>query len=810
MKRQVLTKEARQILIEDFRAQIAANIMDVDTADYMMDCMTKFGVNIVALRQFVRLEDGLKPFARRLLWTMYHDHKLYPDGRYVKVPEFIGHVAKYHPHGDIDTGFNGLVRPWENNVPLLDVHGNKGSESGESAAAVRYLDAKLSAYAYDCFFSEFDEDTAVMSKNYIESDIEPVFLPARYPNFLVNTSTGIGWGYSASYPPFNLNEAFSLTQGLIENPNMSKVYLYPDSPRGYNVIDDGTIIDVCNSGIGKIRTEADVEYSEEDHTLYISGFPEKVMFEDIMSKIALKAKNHKISGIANMADTSTNGVGSFAIELRKDANPYQVIDELYAANVGLRASAVLGLYFAERTCISQYGLKDAVLEWIERRVQMKQKYYIKKIGKDENRMRNLSKIIPIIGDTTAYNKVIKISRSSESDDDAIDKLRKEFKISSSQSNMLLEMKVRDSLKTRVAKYEEEIKTLSERVDKYRSIITSKENIKEIIYEDLEEGKKRHGKPRVCRVIKEGSIERQEIFYRIIVTKKYIKKLSVASKAVGVMSDDEVIGVHPEVSENDKILVIDTLGKAYTIPVKKVPPSDATSKGSDMAVLVGLKGGSVRSFLINQKLTDTDNIDKGMLSIFTSNGIVKTTPISQYITTKMELQGITLNEGDSVCWAHLYSNDEAVADKQLIYTNTGYGISISMDMIPTQDRATKGSQYLKLDNSEVVRGVSKTTLTEDVLVVTTKGFCKRCELATIFETTKRRANMVKLTGLNEDDSVFKVIPLSDEYEYATFHLKSGDKKKLHLKMDIPKLPRLSKGKKLVPVKLGDAIYKVTFG
>lgn len=805
MRAKVITKELRQMIIDEFNKQLAMKVLPVETYEYIMDQMVVYGINVVALRQFVRLEDGLKPFARRLLWTMFHDHGLNPDGRYVKVPEFIGHVAKYHPHGDIDTGFNGLVRPWENNVPLLDVKGNKGSESGETAAAVRYLDAKLSEYSYDCFFSEFDKDTAVVTKNYIESDIEPVFLPAKYPNFLVNTSTGIGWGYSASYPPFNVGEAFSLVQSLIEHPNMTNTWLFPDSPRGYNIIDDGTIIDICNAGAGKIKTEADVEYVEEERAIYISGFPEKVMFDSVMDKIALKAKDHKISGIANMRDTTYNGMGSFAIDLKKDANPYQLIDELYKANVGLKASVSIGFYFAERTCISQYGLTDACLEWIERRIQQKQKYYIKKIGRSNNRMRNLSKVIPILANQTAYTKAADIIRHSEDDSDASDKLKEAFKISSSQCEMLLDMRQRDSNQARVKKYEDEIAKLQSEVGDLRRVVVSKDGIKEVIYNDLEEGKKKYNRPRACRIIKEGKIERQEIFYRIVVTKMYIKKLSVASKAVGVMSDDEVIGVHPEASENDKILIIDTLGKSYTVPVKKLVSSDAISKGMDMRSLVGLKGHAVKSFLINQKLLD--NVDKGMLSIFTANGIVKTTPVGQYITTKMELQGITLNDGDNVCWAHLYSNEEAERDHQLIYTNSGYGISISMDVINVQDRATKGSQYLKLADNEVVAGVAQTNLDEDVLVVTTKGFCKTCELASIFETTKRRQNLIKITGLSEGDSVFKIIPITKEDEYVTVHLKSGDKKKLSLTNDIPKLPRLSKGKKLVPVKLGDAIYKV---
>ena len=812
IKRKNLSKEQRQLVIENFGKNLAGSLKVVETSEYCRQNMIIYGMNISVLRQFARLEDGLNPVKRRLLWTMYHDHKLNPDGRYVKVPEFIGHVSKYHPHGDISSTFECMSRPWENNVPLVDVSGNKGSQAGEGAANPRYLDAKLSTYAWECFFSEFDEDTTDMTDNYIRSDKEPIFLPSKYPNFLLNTSSGIGWGFSCSYPPFNLTEAFRLTQALIKNPEMTNVYLFPDSPRGYNIIDDDTIIKVCDSGIGTIKTEANIEYIEEDHLLYVDGFPEKIMFENIMVKIAELMKQKKLSGIANLADTSTisetsdDEIPSFVIELKKGVNPYQVIDELFSANVGLRNSTSLAFFFAERTRLSQYGLKGAILEWIDRRIVTKQKYYIKKLGQLQQRKHVLEGIIPILEDPKKYDRIHDIVRHSEDDEESIQKLKAEFHLTSYQCTILIDVRIKDSSKKRLQKIIAELEDIKKKSVEYREIVSSKDRIKDVIYQELEKGIEMFGKPRACKIIKEDERERPELFYRIVITKKYVKKLSVGGKQIGLISpDDDIIGYYPEVSENDALIVVDDLGKVYRIPVKKLASNDASSKGTEMISAVGLKGNAIRSILINKDmLKRQENVVIGM---FTERGIVKTSPITQYITNKTEIQGILLNPGDKVCWAHVYETTNSEdSDQQLVYTKNGFGISINMDNITIQDRLTKGTQHLKLDDDDIVRGVSQVSLTDDVFVLTTKGYGKVCELASIFEASKRRQDMIRITSLHDGDDVFRIMPIPSQDTDITVHLRSGEKKEFSVK-DIEKLTRLSKGKKLVPVRQGDSIYRI---
>lgn len=806
IKRKILTKEQRQLIIEEFKEHVAGSIRIVEASDYCRENMIIYGMNISALRQFPRLEDGLNPVRRRLLWTMYHDHKLDPAGKYVKVPEFLGHVSKYHPHGDIGSTFDCIARPWENNAPLVDVRGNKGSQSGEGAAAPRYLDAKISDYAWECFFSEFDEDTTVMTENYIRSDKEPVFLPSKYPNFLLNTSSGIGWGFACSFPPFNLTEAFRLTQALIKNPDMTNVYLFPDSPRGYNIIDDDTIKTVCDAGIGTVKTEADIEYLEEDHSLYITGFPEKIMFENVMVKISELMKQKKLTGITNMADTSTIEEASFVIELKKGANPYQVIDELFSANVGLRNSTSIGLFFAERTSLSQYGLKEAILEWIDRRITTKQKYYIKRLGQFQQRKHILEGIIPLLENPKDYDIIMDIIRHGEDEEEIIQGLRTKFPLTSYQCGMLIDMKIKESSKQRLRKLKSELESIKEKSAEYREIVSSKEKIKDVIYEELENGIKMFGKPRVCKIIKEGEKERPELFYRIVITKRYVKKLSVGGKQIGLISpDDDIIGYYPEVSENDVLIVVDDLGKVYRIPVKRLASNDTASKGTEMVSAVGLKGNAIRSILINKDmLKRQENVVIGM---FTERGIIKTSPISQYITNKTEIQGILLNPGDKVCWAHVYETtnvDEST--QQLVYTKNGFGISINMDNITIQDRLTKGTQHLKLDDDDIVKGVSQLSLTDDVFVLTTKGYGKVCELASIFEASKRRQDMIRITSLHDGDEVLRIIPIPSPDTTISVHLRSGEKKDI-LVSSIEKLPRLAKGKKLIPVRQGDAIYRI---
>lgn len=786
-----------------------SNIEQVDVADYTMDKVFRYGVNVCVARACASLDDGLNSVRRRIIWNMYNDHKLLPNGRFVKVPEFLFQTARYHPHGNqsIEKTFGNMIKPWESNALLIAVDNNSGSLTGDASAAVRYLDAKLSAYCYKCFFEEFDETIIDMVPNYINTCMEPVVLPAKYPNFLVSLITGIAWGNTIDIPPFNLEESFRLTQALLENPDMTKVHLFPDSPRGYDVIDDGTIVDVCESKTGgTVKIRAVIEYVEDGHYLTVTGFPEQTTMDQIIKQIHDLMKSKVLLGILDIADKSNIEVTEFWIYLKKDANPYEIKDILYK-KTGLEGSAKISFNFADRTKMTPMNLKESILEWIDRRIDVKQRYYIKKLSDTKERKVKLTAMVDILTDRAKLNKAIDLIENSDEDSDIIRQLREDMGYNSLQAGLISDMSLKQKSKSRLAKYKQELASIDEKVYEIESLVRSKQKIKDKIYEELEEGIKLFAKPRRCRVIKSSELKKHVIHFRLVITKKYVKKLSINGKVIGYMdSDDEVVAYYSDVTEDSDIYVADALGKFYRLNLSKLQPNDVTNKGTEL-VSLGVKGDVVRAMNISPDMKSDDYIQNCSMVVFTTSGIIKASPLSQYTKARGEIQGILLNPDDSVCYVCIYDKSRPETRQKLIYTKNGMGIVIDLNYVNETDRLTKGVRHLKLDD-DVIKGICDSDGVDEIYVITEKGYGKRCNLDDILTASKRKDNMARLTGLNDGDSVFKILPVTDETEHSKviFHMQSGEKKEL-LCSDIEKTTRISKGKKLIGVRRGDAIVKI---
>ena len=786
-----------------------SNIEQVEISDYTLDKVFRYGVNVCVARACASLDDGLNSVRRRIIWNMYNDNKLLPNGRFVKATEFLFQTARYHPHGNqsIEKTFGNMIKPWESNAPLIIVDNNSGSLTGDDAAAPRYLDAKLSMYCYKCFFEEFDETIIDMVPNYINTCKEPVVLPAKYPNFLVSMITGIAWGNTIDIPPFNLEESFRLTQALLENPDMTKVYLFPDSPRGYDVIDDGTILDTCGERTGgTVRIRAIVEYVEEGNYLTVTGFPEQTTMDQIIKQIYDLIQNKTIIGIVDIADKSNIDVTEFWIYLKKDADPYEIRDILYK-KTSLGGSANISFNFADRTKMTPMNLKEAILEWIDRRIDVKQRYYIKKLSDTKERKVKLSALVDILSNRRKLNKAIDLIEKSEEDSDIIQQLREDMGYNSLQAELISEMSLKQKSKSRLAKYKQELEIIDERIIEIESLVRSKQKIKDKIYEELEEGIKLFGKPRNCRIVKASDLKKHVVHFRLVITKKYVKKLSINGKIIGyVDSDDEVIAYYPDVTEDSDIYIADTLGKFYRLNLSKISSNDVVNKGTEL-ISLGVKGDVVRAINISPEMKTENYIENCSMIIFTTSGIIKASPLSQYMKARGEIQGILLNPNDEVCYVCIYDKSKPETRQKLIYTKNGMGIVIDLTHVNETDRLTKGVRHLKLDD-DTIRGICDSDGVDEIYVITEKGYGKRCNLDDILTASKRKDNMVRLTGLNDGDSVFKILPVTDETEKSTiaFHMQSGEKKEI-LCSDIEKTTRISKGKKLVGVRRGDAIMKI---
>lgn len=807
----IMTKHAKVKKVKNEKIPVevwSSNIQDVDMEEYTKEKVLKYGINVSVARSCSSLEDGLNPARRRIIWTMYHDHNLLPSGRYVKVPEFLYHTAKYHPHGNltIENTFGNMVKPWETNAPLLDISGNEGSLTGDESAAPRYLDAKLSLYCYKCFFEEFDQDIVDMVPNYIKTDVEPIWLPSKYPNFLLTLSTGIAWGNSIDIPPFNLTEVFRLTQSLLEHSEMTKVHLFPDSPRGYDIIDDGNIQEICDKGNGTIKIRAKLVYHEDGNYISVTGFPEETAMDPIIQDIHELVQKKELVGIEDVADKSDLENTEFWILLKKkDANPDLIIDTLYK-KTKLEYYAAIELNFAERTTMLRLGLKDAILEWIERRIDYKQRLAIKKLSRLKERKHVLEALIAMTN-PKEFREVTDIIRNSESDEEANELLCKRYKFTSYQANIVSEIRLKQNNKGRREKLEKEYSEIDEKIAHMEGLVRSKKKIKEEIYDELEEGIKLFGKPRCCKVIKRSSLKKLKLKFRIVVTKRYIKKLSLGNKLVGsIGSDDEIVQYYPVVEDGSIIYLVDEYGKVYPINIDKLPPNDLTGKGTELKSVVGISGDVIRVFLTNEELLK--NLDKVRLAMFTETGIIKVTPLEQYIRTKSSIiQGILLNQGDKVCYACLTGSTDELNVQKLIYTKQGMGIVTNLNNINVTDRLTKGTRYLKLNDGDVVKGVCDAT-TDQVCIITEKGYGKVCDLDEIFNSTKRKADMIRLTGLNDGDEVKMILPVDEVFNQSKIrvYLQSGEKKEIDA-TDIKKTTRISKGQKLIPVKRGDAIIRI---
>ena len=781
-------------------------IKDQDVLVYTKDKVVLYGVNVSVFRSIGTLIDGLPPIRRRILYLMYNNEKLLPDKPYAKVPEWLGGVAKYHPHGDQGVGntFSSMVKDWESNAALIDVSGNQGSVAGDKAAAHRYLDARLSLYAYKCFFEEFDPDAVEMIPNYLRTCLEPVWLPAKYPNFLLSIGTGIAWGNSMNYIPFNLTEAFELTKALIRNPDMENVYLFPDSPRGYEIIDDGTAVKTCAEGHGTFKVRAVLKPGQDengDWYIDVSGFPEGVTMDETMAAIAKLVNDKTLVGIVDASEMTTLDEVYYRLHLKKGVDPKHVIHQLYSnKKTKLTGSCQMEFNFAERTYIIHLGLKEAILSWVEKRIDYLQRYYIRKLSELEKKSHEYQGLLAIMSEKD-FMKAAQIVHRAASDEEMIQSLMDTFHISSYQAEVVSNVSFRTSTKNRRESLQKKIDEIPNTIKAIMEMIQSRENLEDKICADLDEGIKLFGRPRVCKIVGQDSIKTKPLPFRVLITQSNVKKMMTGSSLVG-MVQDEVIGYYPEVTEEDTLLVFNDSGRAYNLDLTKLAISDAGQKGYSLLDTIGMGGNALLSILIKPK--ELKKAEKYNVSMFTQRGIIKSTPLSEFIKCRSDIQGIVLDDGDKVCYATVLDSKKDM--KRLVYTKKGMGIVVDLATVAVTSRMTKGAVHLSFGSDEIC-GVCKAD-TDRMAIFTTKGYAKITGLDDILTAKKRKADMVRLMSLVDGDDIFKIVPVNDDFHKAKIVVYMATGGKLELtENDLRETTRISKGYKTIPVKRGDSIVRI---
>lgn len=795
MKRQKLRQEPIEVYNQ--------NIVEEELSGYAKTATVRFGVNVVVQRSTPRLQDGLIPSIRRIMYAMYK-MGAYPGTANRKLTNVVGSTLEYHPHGDLSltSTIAGVTVSYDNVQALVQGQGNFGSITGDTHAAARYLEATLSQYAYDCFFKDYDGTIIDTSKNYTRKVEEPDYLPARYPHFLISGVMGIGWGYSTYIPSFNLVEAFSMVQALIKDPEIpsEKVILYPDDPRGYTIIDRGDMKTICTEGVGAIKMRAVMDYDEDSNSIFITALPKQVKTDKIIEAIYLLRKEGLLNGVKDINDHTDESVVELEVILKRDADVNHVMQTLYS-KTSLESSIPVRINFANPPHINpSVGLKDAILDWVEYRIDLKQKELAKKLRYTKERIHLLEILTYILNDEN-YTKSSKIFIDSEDTADASAKLVKVYGITSLQASEIANMKLTQLTKKSRSNYASQLEKVREEVVYYERTIRSKECIKQLIIEELDEAITKYGCPRACKVIKQNKVPTYDSKYSALITTNHIKKMTLGTTSTGLIAQgDEIVGYFPEVLPQTRINIIDSYGTLYTTTFDRITPCSPSSKGFNIKEALNIAGDVVRIFTTDKNKT----YDDLYLVMFTEQGIIKKSPLKQYTSARNGIMGIVLNSNDKVTYCDICADEDNV---MLYYTNMGFGSLIDLTEIKSTDRMSKGTSYLAFEQlGEYVVGATQAN-TKNLVVITNKGFGKTSNLSELKVMDKPRVPMTRLMTLGDNDTINVIQSISDDdHKVVDVTMQSGKV----ISVDATTIEfgsRISRGKKIVPVPKGDSIVKI---
>lgn len=784
-------------------------IIDVNIGDRCTDDMKVFGANNNLMRHLSEVRDGLKPGERRILYTMYK-MGLKPNVNHKKVQTILGRTMEIHPHGDapLHGTLTSLGQEWTNKLTLVDGYGNFGSEFGSEPSAPRYIEARLSKFAWDCFFDKYDPEIIDMKLAYDGETPEPEYLPAKYPVAMFSSQFGIGYGAYSSIPPYNFNEVIDLVIELMDNPLSENIMIYPDSPTGADIIDDGQFKEICETGAGKFRMRANAEIIEEKNSniIRITSVPYQVSTQNIELDIIKLIDENKVSGIKDIMNHSNDKVGiKLDIILKKESDPVTILHQLYT-KTDLEKTYPIKFKLIRDYKDVDYSIRTLLLQWIEDRRDTERRYWAHRLRRLTERKNKLEGMIYIL-DKNRAEEVLKIIKASD-DEDVLGNVRKKFpEINSLQVETVKNMQYGGSSKTAKKRYGEELKKIEEEsIPEARSYLKSAKKIDNFIKKELREGVKKFGSARLSKIITlDGEVKFRNTPHIVVITKEgFIKKLPEDIGEIGKIKDGDypIEVIHCE--NKDDILIFDESGIISKIPVANLQNTDLSSNGTHISNFVTINGDIVsatRKPTIEQiEELESNSGENIYLLMVSRNGIIKKTPFSLFMNINRSLVGMIIKDGD-----RLQSVKFLVGDKEIVlFTNDGFGIRFNSGDIKETSRMSMGVKTITQTNDEYI--VDSEVLKDDekyLLIVSRKGYVKKTPMVT-FTTGERTMKPIRLVTLIDDDSLVSVRTIIGDEVFNVYTKNSIDS----IDCDgLAELPRLSKGKKLIPVRKGDEIIRV---
>ena len=716
------------------------DIVDINIEDSVKASYLDYSMSVIIGRALPDAKDGLKPVHRRILYAM-HDLNLTSKVAYKKSARIVGDViGKYHPHGDISV-YDALVRMAQSfsmRAPLVDGQGNFGSVDGDSAAAMRYTEARMTRIAEEVL-RDLDKDTVNFVPNYDDTMKEPAVLPTRVPTLLLNGSEGIAVGMATKIPPHNLGELLDAILHLIDNPSAEAIDLMefiqgPDFPTGGTIFGRRGIVDAYNTGRGRVRIRAKhhIESKAKKDVIVIDELPYQVNKARLIELIANLAKDKQIEGIAEVRDESDRDGIRVVIELKKEAMAEIVLNNLYKSTPMETTFGIilLAVYNKEPKV---FNLPEILNIFLSHRKTVIIRRTIFDLEKAKARAHILEGLKIALDN---IDEVVKIIRASANDTEAKDNLSSRFGLSAIQSQAILDMRLGRLTGLQRDKLEAEYAELMLLIAELESILRSEEKLNEIIKEELNEIKEKFSTPRKTEI--EDSYDEIDVEDLIpnepmvvtITHNGYVKRVPIKSyerqkrggkgKVAVTTHDDDFIERFFVSNTHDTLMFVTNMGQLYWLKVYKIPEGSRTAKGKAVVNLINLRPDEKIMAII-----PTPDFDESKsLVFFTRNGIIKRTSLNEFSNIRSNgVRAIVLDDADEIVTAK-------IADVQtqyiMIFTSLGQCIRFELEKTRDQGRSTRGVRGIKfkIDTDIVVDADVIDSEEQEILTVSEKGIGKR--------------------------------------------------------------------------------------
>ncbi|OTG45791.1 DNA gyrase subunit A [Streptococcus agalactiae] len=737
------------------------NLVDVNLTSEMKTSFIDYAMSVIVARALPDVRDGLKPVHRRILYGM-NELGVTPDKPHKKSARITGDVmGKYHPHGDSSI-YEAMVRMaqwWSYRHMLVDGHGNFGSMDGDGAAAQRYTEARMSKIALE-MLRDINKNTVDFQDNYDGSEREPLVLPARFPNLLVNGATGIAVGMATNIPPHNLGESIDAVKLVMDNPDVTtrelmEVIPGPDFPTGALVMGRSGIHRAYETGKGSIvlRSRTEIETtSNGKERIVVTEFPYGVNKTKVHEHIVRLAQEKRIEGITAVRDESSREGVRFVIEVRRDASANVILNNLFKLT-SLQTNFSFNMLAIKKGVPKILSLRQIIDNYIEhqKEVIVRRTQFDK--AKAEARAHILEGLLVALDH---LDEVITIIRNSETDTIAQAELMSRFELSERQSQAILDMRLRRLTGLERDKIQSEYNDLLALIADLADILAKPERVVTIIKEEMDEVKRKYADARrtelmvgeVLSLEDEDLIEEEDVLITLS-NKGYIKRLAQDEfraqkrggrgiQGTGVNNDDFVREL-VSTSTHDTVLFFTNLGRVYRLKAYEIPEYGRTAKGLPIVNLLKLDEGETIQTIINARKEDVAN---KYFFFTTQQGIVKRTSVSEFSNIRQNgLRAINLKENDELINVLLIDENEDV----IIGTRTGYSVRFKVNAVRNMGRTATGVRGVNLREGDKVVGASRIVNGQEVLIITEKGYGKRTE-ASEYPTKGRGGKGIKTANI----------------------------------------------------------------